>query len=79
MTLTLRARVRRGRLILDEPTDLPEDSVVELLPVDEGDDLDEADRTHLHASLRRSAEQFEAGLGIDAEEALGRLRAQPKP
>jgi hypothetical protein len=41
---------------------------------DEGDDLDDDDRAHLHASLRRSAEQFRAGRGIDADKALARLR-----
>ena len=32
---THRARVRNGRLILDDPTDLPEGEVVELVRVDE--------------------------------------------
>lgn len=40
MTLTLKAQVRGGRLVLDEPTELPEGSEVELVLVDEGDDLD---------------------------------------
>ena len=31
MTLTLKARVRGGRLILDEPFDLPEGSEVKIL------------------------------------------------
>lgn len=54
----------------DQPADLPEGSEV----ADEGDDLDEGDRARLHASLRRSAEQFCEGGGIDADEALARLR-----
>lgn len=74
MTLTLRAQVRAGRLVLDEPTELPEGTEVELVLADEGDELDESDRALLHASLARSAEQFRAGRGIDAEEALARLR-----
>lgn len=74
MTLTLRAQVRGGRLVLDEPTELPEGTEVELVLADEGDDLDDGDRALLHASLRRSAEQFSAGRGVDAEEALARLR-----
>jgi hypothetical protein len=74
MTLTLKAQVRGGRLILDEPTDLPEGSEVELVLVDDGDDLDDEDRGRLHAALERSAEQFRAGRGIDADEALARLR-----
>jgi len=30
-----KAHVRGGRLVLDEPTDLPEGEVVELVPVDD--------------------------------------------
>ncbi len=41
---------------------------------DEGDALDDDDRARLHASLRRSAEQFGAGRGIDADQALALLR-----
>jgi len=45
-------------LILDDPVDLPEGSEVDLVPADEGDDLDDEDRARLHAALERSAEQF---------------------
>ena len=31
----LKARVHNGRLVLDEPTDLPEGEVVELVPLDD--------------------------------------------
>lgn len=74
MTLTLKAQVRGGRLVLDEPTELPEGSEVELVLADDGDELDDDDRASLHAALQRSAEQFAAGRGIDADEALARLR-----
>jgi len=74
MTLTLKARVLAGRLVLDEPTELPDGSEVELVLADDGDELDEDDRARLHASLRRSADQFRAGRGIDADEALSRLQ-----
>jgi len=33
--MTVRARVSNGRLVLDEPTDLPEGAEVELAPVDD--------------------------------------------
>ena len=33
--MTVRGRVRNGRLVVDEPTDLPEGDVVELVPRDE--------------------------------------------
>ena len=74
MAWTLKAQVRGGRLLLDEPTDLPEGSEVELVIADEGDDLDDTDRAQLHAALRRSEGELQAEYGIDAEEALARLR-----
>ncbi len=76
MRFPLQARVLDGRLVLDEPVDLPDGTEVELVPADDGDDLDDADRARLHASLRRSVEQFDRGQGIPAEEALRRLRDQ---
>ena len=35
--MTLKARVKAGRLVVDEPTDLPEGTEIELLPLDPGD------------------------------------------
>jgi len=64
MTYALRATVKAGRLVLDEPVDLPEGTIVDLLPVEQGDDLDDEDRARLHAALDRSQEDFLAGRGI---------------
>lgn len=63
MTHALRATVKAGRLTLDEPVDLPDGTVVELVPVDQGDDLDDEDRARLHAALDRSQEDFLAQVG----------------
>ncbi|MBK6517266.1 MAG: hypothetical protein IPM79_39900 [Polyangiaceae bacterium] len=71
---TLRARVRNGRLVLDEPTSLPEGAEVELLPVNGEDDLDDAERAALHQSLRESIAQMRAGQIVDGDELLERLR-----
>lgn len=76
MTLNLKARVRGGRLVLDEPTELPDGTEVELTIADDGDELDDDERARLHASLQRSAEQFSAGCGVDATEALARLQGR---
>lgn len=73
MTLTLKARMKGGRLVMDEPMDLPEDTEVDLVPAEQGDDLDDEDRARLHAALERSAEQFRQGRTIPAEEVLNRL------
>src|SRR5438552_2634488 len=52
--MTLKAQVRGGRLVLNEPTDLPEGAEVELTPVLD-DDLAPEERQALEASLARSA------------------------
>ena len=80
MMQPLRATVRNGHLILNEPTDLPEGEVVELVPVDHwlaegGDDLDDDERQMLHESIEESIEQMKAGILIDGDEALAALRA----
>lgn len=77
----LRAVVKNGRLILDEPTDLPEGGVVNLVPVevplDDGtDDLDGEERARLHAALDRGTADIEAGRTVPAEQVLEKLRAR---
>lgn len=71
----VRATVRSGRLVLDEPTDLPEGSQVELFIVDAGDDLDDAERAALHAAIDAAAESAARGELVDADEVLRRLQA----
>jgi hypothetical protein len=76
----LKAHVERGRLVLDEPTDLPEGEIVELVPLDEAlangaGDLDDEERAALHAELAASIAECKAGKLIDAEEVLADLRA----
>ena len=77
----LKAHVHNGRLVLDEPTDLPEGEVVELVPLDEvlangGDYLDDEERAALHRSIEQGFEDFERGDTEDAFEFLARLRAR---
>jgi hypothetical protein len=74
--MTIKARVRDGRLVLDEPTTLPEGTELELLPLDPGDWLDDADRAALHAALAQSQADVEAGRVIDAVDVLKRLRSR---
>ncbi len=76
MTLTLRARVRGGRLVLDEPIDLPEGSEVELVLAREEDDPDEADRARLHAALDRARARVQPGERAGKDEFVARLRAK---
>jgi hypothetical protein len=73
--MTIKARVRGGRLVIDEPTNLPEGTELELLPLDPGDWLDDADRAALHAALAQSQGDVDAGRLVDAAEILKRLRS----
>lgn len=57
----VRAHVRHGRLIVDEPTDLPEGSVVELVVREDKDQLSIDDRAALHRALETSCQQAMAG------------------
>lgn len=71
----MKAHVRGGRLVLDEPTDLPEGSEVELTVV-EDDDLDPAERARLDAALERSIAQARAGNVVDGDEVVRKLLAR---
>ena len=69
----MRARVRNGRLVLDEPTDLPEGTEIELVPADSSDDLSEEDRRRLHEALARSEEDIRQGRVTPADQVIDRV------
>jgi hypothetical protein len=71
---TIRARVENGRLVLDQPTTLPEGTVLDLVLDDEGDGLDEAQRTALNQAISRAWASLRAGEGRSADEVLASLR-----
>ena len=68
--------MKAGRLVVDEPTDLPEGTEIELLPLDPGDWLDDDDRAALHQALTDSDEDIKAGHLVDAEVILRELRSR---
>lgn len=72
----LRAKVENGRLILDEPTTLPDGTVLDLVLDDEGDDLSDKDREALHAALTRSSASLSAGRVRPASAIIDELRAR---
>jgi hypothetical protein len=74
MANALRARVVNGRIVLDEPTDLPEGTILELVPGVEVDDLDDAERQKLDAAIRRGLEQGRRGDARPIEDALEAIR-----
>ncbi|MBI2567920.1 MAG: hypothetical protein HYV63_12890 [Candidatus Schekmanbacteria bacterium] len=71
----MKARVQNGRLVLDEPTMLPEGTEVELAPVDV-DDLDEDERLRLHEALSTAASELEAGAYRNATDLIDELRGR---
>ena len=73
MARTVTAVVRNGKLVVDEPTDLPEGSVVELELVEQ---LDDAQRAALNRSLERGVDQALRGEGRAASEVLRDMRAR---
>lgn len=70
----LKVQVKNGRLLVDEPTDLPEGAEVEVVVLD--DDLSLEEREALHASLDRAMDDSEAGRGMDADEFFEQYRAR---
>jgi len=70
----VRARVQNGRLVLDEPTNLPEGTVVDLVADDEGDDLTDDERRALHEALSISWKSAEGGQLRPASEIVDALR-----
>jgi len=70
----IKARVRNGRLVLDEPTHLPEGTVVELVPLDAWDQLDVEDRKALHQALERSADDVSKDRIESAEDVMRKIR-----
>lgn len=71
------ATVVDGKLVLDEPTDLPEGAQVDLT-VDEWspDLMSSEEREALWASIDRGMQQSKRGEGIPWEEAKARILAQ---
>lgn len=68
------ARVEKGRLVLDEPTTLPEGTVVDLVADDQGDDLTDDERRALHEALASSWRSADVGRLRPASEILDELR-----
>lgn len=76
----LKAVVKNGRLLVDEPTNLPEGTEVELVVVDDEFDADE--RARLLEAIEAGADDFERGDYVDgvefAKQLLARREAAPR-
>ena len=71
----LKAHVRNGRLVLDEPTDLPEGIEVELVFAD-GDALGADERRELYGALLEGSDELDAGQGEDFDKVITELEAR---
>lgn len=76
--MSIRATVRGGRLVVDEPTELPEGTELELVVDDGGSYMTEDEIAKLNASLKIGFDQAKRGEGVPFEEVLQKLRAQRK-
>jgi len=70
----VRARVKNGRLVVDEPTSLPEGTVLDLVVDNEGDDLDTTERALRDEALLKAWQQAQSGMGRPAQDVLNDLR-----
>jgi hypothetical protein len=76
----LKAHVKDGRIVVDEPIDLPEGTELELdglRVVDSGDELDDAERARLHEALDRAIASVQGGQTVDGDEVIHRLLSRP--
>lgn len=72
----IRARVLNGRLVLDEPTTLPEGTVLDLILDDEGDDLDDAERRALNSAISKAWRSAKAGEIQPAEDVIREIKTR---
>lgn len=76
---TLKAKVVNGRLILDEPSDLPEGTVVELVVARKGVALDVEQRSTLLAALDGEWQGLSGGAAqVEYEEILEEIKKRKK-
>lgn len=73
----VRATVQKGRLVVDEATDLPERTVLDLVVDDEGDKLDAQQRQALDKAISTSVEQACRGEIAPASKIVAELRGRP--
>jgi hypothetical protein len=72
----LKAHVRGGRVVLDEPTELPDGTEIELTVI-EDDDFEPEERARLDAALDTGIAAARAGDLVDADEVIRELLARP--
>jgi hypothetical protein len=72
----IRTTVRNGRIVVDEPTTLPDGHEIELCVVND-DGMSEDERRRLHASIARGIRDARAGREIDLDNFVDQLDTEP--
>jgi hypothetical protein len=75
MSIILQGHVRSGRLVVDEPVDLPENTAVDVAVIesDEPDIFDANDRAQLDAAITAGKQALARGEVFSAEQVLSEL------
>jgi hypothetical protein len=73
----LKAHVRSGRILVDEPTDLPEGTEIELVPLDELDEygMTPEERAELDSALEESEAEIARGESVSLDQLWETLRS----
>lgn len=73
--MIVHARVRSGRFVVEEPTDLPDGTEVTLELVEDVLDaeMSQPERAELERSIAIAREQWRHGEGVDGDEYLAKL------
>lgn len=71
----LKAHVKNGQIVLDEPTPLPEGAPVFVLMGDEADEMNDEERAALGQALDEADEDIAAGRVVSEEQMWAALRA----
>lgn len=72
----IKTTVRNGRIVVNEPTSLPDGHEVELRVLND-DGMSEEERQRLHASITRGLRDGRAGREMDLDNFLDQLDAEP--
>jgi len=72
----IRTIVHNGRIVVDEPTTLPEGHEVKLCVLNE-DEMSEEERARLHGSIVRGIRDGRAGREMELDSFMDQLDAEP--
>ena len=72
----MKARVKDGHIVVDEPTSLPEGAELYVVAVPDPDALADDERAELDAAIDEGFEDLRAGRMIDGEAYLADLRSR---